>query len=398
MNSSSPGYQDALVFVLIFSGLFLILRKKNRELGFKIYPKWFVPALVLFHYAVSLLSIYYVLNFGGDSVKYWSLTADLSQHANSWMEYWGYNTFFVQWLNYLPSKVLGLHYLSGCLIYSTLSLMGFIWLIEVVSPLYLSAVKSSRFFAMSLLLIFFLPGPHFWTGLVSKEALIWFFLILLLKSSLKSRLIPYFLAVGLLVWLRPVVGLLALGVSSVYFLSQVRLSRNHYWTLWTLLVISGILGLGLLMYITGISSLSGSPISDFSRAQYKFLEGFNPNTIIPMENYSVLVGLITVGFRPFLGEILTFWGVFVGLENMILVLLALGIIPSLFYTYGQKQKFLYLTVLIVGILLFFYSIVLTVNVLGIMIRLKSSVVPFLAISGWYGWFLHFQKRNNSRII
>jgi hypothetical protein len=390
-----PGYADALALVLLFSGLFLILKKKKGELSFKNYPNWFLPALIFFHYTISALSIYYVITFGGDSVKYWALTADLSQNASTWMEYWGYNTFFIQWLNYLPSKVLGLHYLTGCLIYSTLSLIGFIWLVEVVSPLYLSAVRQSRFFAVSMLLIFFLPGPHFWTGLVSKEAFIWFCLVLLLKSTVNSRVVLYFLAVALLVWVRPVLGLLAMGISSVYWLTLVRIPTGKIWLLVSLLIVSGFLGMCLLMYITGISSVSINSISDFSLYQYRFLKEFNPDTLVPMEEYSMIYRLLTVGFRPFPSEIPTLWGSIVGMENLILGLLTLGIIPTFIHSFGQRKKFLLIMVMIIGIILFLMSIALTVNVLGIMIRLKSPLVPFLALTGWNGWFLLFNQRKKT---
>ncbi|HSF56003.1 MAG TPA: hypothetical protein VLA71_19765 [Algoriphagus sp.] len=147
-----------------------------------------------------------------------------------------------------------------------------------------------------------------------------------------------------------------------------------------------------------IEELSFKSLTEFSVGQYQFLESYNPGTLVPMYEYSIFYKLLTVGFRPFLGEIYTFWGFISGLENAILLVLSIGWIPLLFHFSGDRKLFFPILAIYAGIALFLFSIAQSVNVLGIMIRLKSSVIPFMAIFGWYGWFFVFQKRKESRII
>ncbi len=314
------------------------------------------------------------------------------------MDYWGPNTFFVQWLNYFPAKILKLSYLTGCLVYSCLGALGFVWLVVLARPGYLSAAKHSGYFSMSFLLLFFLPGPHFWTGIVGKEALVWFFLLLAIRATKAGRLVLFALGMGMLVWIRPLAGFVSLGVLVGYAVGGTSISYRQKLGLVAFSLVAGILCLSVLLTITHIGEWSLQSLREFSEGQYRFLENYQPATLVPMGDYSLFHRLFTVGFRPHLGEIPTFWGFFSGLENSVLLVLSLGLIPALGCSSGENRMFFPLLALFAGIVMYLSSIALSVNVLGIMIRLKSSVIPFLAIFGWYGWFLLFCKRDNPKPI
>ncbi|SEG10387.1 hypothetical protein [Algoriphagus boritolerans] len=388
------GLVDGLAVIFLFASLFWVLKRKSRAGAFKMYPSWFIPVLICVHYLLSILSIYYVLTYGGDAVRYWNLTADQSQHAKSWIEHWGYNTFFIQWLNYIPSKILGLNFLSGCLIYSTLSLLGFLGLAELVGPRYWSVSKKSKLFSICILLVFFIPSPHFWTGLVSKEALIWIFLIVILKSVHSSRLFLYLFMISLLVWLRPSLGIVVLGATAIYLVFLARISLTKKWVFGIAISLLGTFGLVLLIYMTGINSMG--LIAEFSSGQYQFLKTFNPNTLVPMEEYSLGYKLFTVGFRPLPGEIKSGWGLILGIENLLLGILTIGILPIPFLSRSKSRRMISVSTLILSLILFFLFVAYSVNVLGIMIRLKSPLLPFWALAGCFGWFLLLQERKKPK--
>ena len=389
---------DFLIFALLLVSLAWYLKRCSNRGEFEGFPRWFVPTLIGYHLAISGVSYFYILKFGGDSTAYWNLTADVSQNAEEWMDYWGRNTFFIQWLNYYPSKILKLSYLAGCFIYSCLSALGFVWLVILSRPIYLLAIKHSQFFSISFILLFFLPGPHFWTGIVGKEALIWFCMMLAIRKVKARRILIFVLATGILIWIRPLLGIIILGVAAVYSGFDKSLSTRMRNGILVFSLVGVIFSLGSLSYMMHLDEMSFRSIGQFSESQYDFLENFEPNTSIPMKGKSYFYRLFAVGFRPLPGEIPSFWGLFAGLENLILLILSLGLFPALYYSSKKITLFLPLVALIVGIGILLLSIALSVNVLGIMIRLKSSVVPLLAISGWFGWFLLFYQRSNSKLI
>lgn len=392
------GTSDFLISGIITILLYWYLRYCFKKGDFDGLPNWFVPTLVAVHFIISGISCLYILRFGGDSISYWRLTADTSQNANEWVEYWGRNTFFLQWLNYLPSKILDLNYLTGCLIYSCLGVLGFVWLVILAKPFYLKVSNLSDSFSLFFSLVFFLPGAHFWTGIVGKEALIWFFLVLGIRGIIVKNYFHFVLSIGVLIWIRPLLGFIFTGVFIVYLACCSSISYRRRLGLLIFLSVAGILSIGSLYHIVHFDDLSFKSLNEFSEGQYSFLRNFEPKTLVSMEEYSNFFKLFTVGFRPLIGEVDSFWGFFAGLENSIFLILFLGLFPLIFYSTREIKIFILLVVFIAGLVFYLLSIAVSVNVMGIMIRLKSSVFPIMAILGWYGWFLIFHQRKISRIF
>lgn len=105
-----------------------------------------------------------------------------------------------------------------------------------------------------------------------------------------------------------------------------------------------------------------------------------------MQRYNWIEKLITVVFRPFIWELKDFWSLAAGLENTFLVVIFCIAVYGLFYLKGRINIPLYLWIaLIYGMLLsVLYSI--TLNNLGIIMRMKSIYLPFFIILGFYLYF------------
>lgn len=388
-------FLDALlgIFFLFFGGFTSLKFKKTSGN----YPFWVVGVLGLGHMLMTILGIFYIYSFGGDSLSYWNLTADVSQEAESWMEYWGYNTFFIQWLNFLPAKVLGLHYVTGCLIYSLLSYQGFLWLLSASQPFYLKIKESIAWMSTAFLLLFFLPSFHFWTGIVGKEALLWFLIMGVLRYYLKKEWLLFFFFAFLSVWIRPVAGLVILGFYILHFLIWGDLTNRGKVIFGMAGIAFFVIGFWLLAYITGISQFSLEMVRKFSEGQYLFLSGFHASSELPVQMMSLGEILFAVAFRPFPGEIPTLWGFFSGIENVIIFLLAFGILFLVSFQSNKKGQLGFWLLVLGSVLIYLLSIALSVNVLGIMIRLKILFMPFLMWAGFHGWFLFFYQIKRSRV-
>ncbi len=387
---------DVLIGLLVLSfGISAVIKFGRRYSG---YPQYFMPALGIYHVVMSFLGMGYIFAFGGDSIAYWRLSADVSQQASTWMEHWGYNTFFIQWLNYVPSRVLGLNYFTGSLIYSLLSFYGFVWLAAAASP-YFERLKSSKVYWSSavFLTLFFLPSFHFWSGFVGKEAVLWFLTMGMLRFYLKKN---WFLFLGfslISIWIRPILGLTVLGFFTSYSLIWGDFSSRVKWVVGLSGGVGFVFGLGLLSYITGIRSFNLDLVRDFSEGQYEFLSRFQASTELTVAKMSLAETLFAVAFRPFPGEISSVWGWAVGLENLVFLLLSMGVL-FLFLPKSGNDGFLGILVLLTAwIFMYFMSIALSVSIMGIMIRLKSVLMPFLIWVGYYGWILFLEKIKEGRL-
>jgi len=127
--------------------------------------------LLGYHLMFSLVFSWYILNFGGDSKGYWLI--DTMEQVKiidpTWDKYFGPSTTFILWLTYVPSKIIGLEYITGNLLFGFLGFIGIRYLFVMTAsyfPTNHSVLNIPLFPA-----IFYFPNLHFWTAGVGKDAL-----------------------------------------------------------------------------------------------------------------------------------------------------------------------------------------------------------------------------------
>ncbi|WP_113922790.1 hypothetical protein [Cognataquiflexum aquatile] len=379
--------------VLIF-GLLVLLLWLNVRLGIKIglskIQTNFLQVLCIYHFLFSFVFNYYLQKNGGDAIRYWELTADISQNPVSWMDYWGSRTFFIQWLNYIPSKVFGLGFLFGNVLYAFFSFLG-------IREIYLVAVKycpetSSKWIQIGWLGLFFLPNLHFWSAGVGKEAL----LVLGMGWAVKGMGdLPrhwVFLVLGVLLsfWVRPIAGVVLGGVAWVYLLFQPGISLPAKLAVSILVVAVGILALNRVFVSMHLEEYSLEAVLQFISGQQEFLRGFGAGSEVPMEEYGWGQKLWTFFFRPFWHEVRDFWDLVAVVENTFAFVLLIGLVLGQVYAWYKKIRLSIPGVFYAGLavmVLMGVVYALTLNNLGIMVRMKSTYMVFLYMIGGYGWGL-----------
>jgi hypothetical protein len=370
-----------LIFVAWFNGR---LTKKNlltKSQGSGLQLLW------IYHILFSFLFYYYLNKNGGDAIRYWALEADVSQNAESWMAHWGRGTFFIQWLNYIPSKVLGLGFLFGNVVYGVLSFLG-------IREIYLMAIKywpenASRWVSKVSICLFFLPNLHFWSSGVSKEALLILGMGLAFKglADLPKQWVWLVMGVVLSFWVRPIAGFVLGGVVWFYILFQPEFSFKWKMAISLVSLVVGALALERLVIAMHMEEVSIAALLQFSAAQLEFLRGFGAGSEVPMETYSWSQRLGTFFFRPFWNDIRDIWDLAAAIENSIAIVLLVGLISGLLFAWYQKVGISIPKVLYVGLgVLVLMGIVyaMTLNNLGIMMRMKSTYMLFFylfAVSG-----------------
>jgi hypothetical protein len=357
---------------------FLIVRFKDRR--YEKLEKLIVTFLWVTHFIFSFVFADYIIRNGGDSIRYWEITADASQYASTWMGYFGVNTFFIQWLNYIPYKVFGLSYLSGTMIYATLSYAGLVLFFEGIRDL-ISTQKESLAYPQFLYLPLFLPGLHFWTSGVSKESLLFLGLTLMFYSFSKKKqvLVPALLGWALCLLVRPFVGFVFLPILIYFLLSYLR-KRSFVFRFRVIVLMALLLfkaGQHFLAYMH-LEEISWDRIRNLSDAQFGFLTDFDANTEILMRELNFLERWIAVSFRPFIWESWDFNSLIFALENAwLFLIMVLGI------SLGWKKSFQiplsvkYYAIIASGMFLVF---TFTLNNMGLFYRMKSIWLPFLHIT------------------
>jgi hypothetical protein len=345
-------------------------------------------ALWVYHLGMAFFFHQYLLDQGGDSLRYWELSSIPVEEADSWMAYWGVGTAFVQWLNFPLSHILGLGYASATLVYAGLSFVGFLLLAEwMANRLHLIP---SRPTAAVAFLVLFLPNLHFWTAGVGKEAFLWLGLILVLIGSESISRKWGYLVPGILLSLmvRPIQGLvLCVAVLGVLpFHPALRHQRRYLLPLALFLI----LGIGAYRWILGSLEYGFHFrwIVDLLHWQQQYLESFGGRSSLPMSDYSLVEKLGTVLFRPFLWEADGFWTLAASLENSLFLV---GVLGGSWAWYRTKARLpvpvFYQISLVYGLLLsllFSYSL----NNLGIFMRMKSSY-SFLMLCFFYERIVYF---------
>lgn len=356
---------------------------KERGLS-KIDGIW-LQVLWIYHLAFAFVFHYYILQNGGDAMRYWALEAEAVANPGHWMGYWGQRTHFVQWLNYIPSRVLGLEIMVGNVLYATVSFFG-------IRGLYLLSLKyfqkpTKIWFLPVMTGIFFLPNLHFWTAGVGKEALLFLGLFWALKGFESATAHWKLALLGILLsfWVRPVNGVILGLMFWVYCLCQKEIPmRSKVYIAGTGFVV-GFAGLYRLIQYLHLESLSWEGFVAFSQGQMAFLSGFAADSEIPMESYSWIGKIWALYFRPFWGEVRDIWDLVVVMENSIaLALIFLGIVGLVKVIQTGTVKYIpaiywagLVFTLLMG-LVFSY----TLNNLGIIVRMKSIYMVFCYLYWW----------------
>ncbi|MCL6261250.1 hypothetical protein M3O96_19265 [Aquiflexum sp. TKW24L] len=340
--------------------------------------------LWIYHILFSVVFYFYLQENGGDAIRYWNLTADISQGAEGWMGYWGRGTFFIQWLNYIPSEVFGSGFLFGNVLYGFISFLG-------IREIYLVAVKywpvtSSKWFEMAWLGVFFLPNLHFWSAGVGKEALLILGLGLAVKGldNLPKFWIHLIIGVVLSFWVRPIAGLVLGGVVWVCFLLQHGISVSVKSVVSAMVLVAGFFALDRIFLAMHLEEYSLEGLRQFNAGQMEFLRGFGAGSEVPMDDYGWGNKLWTFYFRPFWGEVWDIWSLAAVVENSIGFILMIGLVLGLVYGWYRKIPIVIPRVFYAGLaVMVLMGVVycMTLNNLGIMVRMRSTYVVFLYLSG-----------------
>jgi hypothetical protein len=264
-------------------------------------------AAYLAHIGAAVVYYFYVLTAGGDSDIYYY------DELRIYRQEFAFGTVFIVWVVQSLKEFLGGTYLDYFLVFQAVGFWGIALLMRTFDEMYEgSGARSSSL----LYVVLFLPGLHFWTAAIGKDAILFFGVCLTTWAAIRIQRRQLAFAAGALLVLlvRPHIAAIAfasLGVALLFARESPRIVR--------FLLIGG-LAFGLFMMIGTVRSTYNVDVSDadsmsdfFQRMENVAQSSSGGNTVVigsfPYRLFSLLL-------RPFFIDAEGPMGMITSLENV----------------------------------------------------------------------------------
>lgn len=340
-------------------------------------------ALLVVHLLFVCLFTFYILTFGGDSTGYWNYTfQQLGGKNGSMFDYYGLSTTFPLFINYIPSRVLGLSYFTGNFLYGTLGFLGlrFVYILFCKSILYNAKIIGVKMLPG----LFFLPNIHFWSAGIGKDTLCFFGIAWFLYAfqNYRKHILALALSFAIVFHVRPHIGFLMI-ISTALAL----LFTNKVKVFYKILFASFIAFVFLLVYdkllaFLKIEDVSVASIQNLADKRVDALNHASVGSAIDLASYSPPYRFFTYLYRPLFFDAHNIVSLLSSAENLIyLVITFLGI--RFFSIKYLRRLPLWL---MSGTFMFLFTTIIFANSLsnlGIIMRMKNmTMLYFICVCAW----------------
>lgn len=382
-----------VIIILLIFGFNL----KNFFHGFSKVDKRHINYLYLYHLIITLVFYFFINIYGGDAQHYWEAPKIIPLNELVDMVSRHYATGIIYFINYIPSKVLSLSFFTGNLIYSTLGFIGFVYLIKLLKIIIPSSNERRilKLNSFSLLpWILFLPNFHFWTSGVGKDSLLFLAIALFFYSlaNFKQKWHLMFISILISFALRPHI-LLFLASSTfggLIFHNRIKLTYKVIFGLG--IVVSSLLLFSSVLRFVQLEISETSAISEFITARSGNLNRPDVDSGIDISSYSYPFKVFTFLFRPLFLDVRGILYLISSFENLILLFFFVKVLMN-----RPIRSFINSPLFIKSSILFFILGTMTFSLLlgnlGIMLRQKNMLMPWLILFGL--WVFYSRQQSNS---
>lgn len=278
---------------------------------------------------------YYLLaqSTGSDAVVYYEDTLHIYGRIT------GLGTIFTTNFVQILKENLGGTFFDYFMIFQAMGFWGLIFLVKIFNEIFQELdVRQPNLTYLPL----FLPGLHYWTGAIGKDAPLFLAICVAIWSSMRlsKRLVSMGAATLIMLVFRPhiaLISLMALGIASLVD-SQLKL-----WMKGALLVGVGLAGA---MVVTSLDSTysinvsSADSVSDFMSSQA--LIGEDSGADMAIMNGNIVFKVFTFWLRPFFFDAENMMGYIASTENIVILILFMLVAGNLRLTRTAIRKVLFL--------------------------------------------------------
>ena len=372
---------DALILVFVFViGLQIpsFFRFSQKDLG-RLRFLWVYHLIFGYAYYSSVIA-----QGGSDSLKYWSEAKKITsqQALLSLVENKGTQVMYA--LNYIPSGILGLDFLTGTIVYSFIGFIGLIFFYKIAIELIPFNYKFKNIFLFPAIL--FLPNLHFWSVAVGKDTLLFFcvgaFSYALMKWKTRVPLLIFSMLLAYIV--RPHIVLFLILSYSLAFLLNNKIGKFQRILLFVAMAAVGVVILPSVMEYAKIEELSVDSYEQFSDNKVSVLSRAHTGSSVDVSNYPLPLKIFTFLYRPTFIDIKSFPALLAAFENLILLILSIMVLRRKPIKTFNEAPFI-----IKGLMFFLaigtFAFSMSLGNLGIMLRMRNMFLPGMLIFICYSY-------------
>jgi hypothetical protein len=283
--------------------------------------------LLFYHVFFSVFFTWYIINFGGDSRGYWLMSMEqVVMRGNvTWFSYFGEGTTFILWLCYIPSKIFGLSYLTGNILFGALGFIGIRYLFVMTADLF---PTNHEVFGIPLFpIVFYFLNLHFWSAGVGKDAIAfwgiaWFLFAI---QKYQSRWWQAVIALFFVYMARPHMGQALITGAGIAILLGSEVKTVYKIILGGGAMVAAVYLSTFTLEVLRIDEFSLESMTQFADSKVGNLNTSNVGSGVDISSYSIPMKLFTYMFRPLFFDAHNFVAFFSSFENLLYLWLSLFI-------------------------------------------------------------------------
>jgi hypothetical protein len=359
-----------IILVLSWAVSFFVIKKIGRDN--KAIDQRFLKRLFFYHIFLTLCYYLYALYNPSDSKSYFRKVAE-NYRGESWGDYYGTSTTFIEWVGYPFIKYIGLSYEGMMALFSLFGFLGFIFF-YVFFREHLKFRHSFQGYDL-MHLFFLLPNLHFWSASFGKGSIIFFGLGLFFFgiNKISARWVAIFLGGAIIYHVRPHVMLVILVSSMIgFFFSTPKIT----WVIrLSFLALAGVTFFYIYSDVLNMVGLEEDELfTEGLDLSHRATQLTKATSGIDITNYSFAEKLFAFWYRPLFFDAPGFLGFIVSFENLFYLFISLRLFNF------SALKFLVRSDAYVKTAFFSF---ITVSIalaqisgnLGLAMRQKSQVMP-----------------------
>jgi hypothetical protein len=268
------------------------------------------------------------VTFNPSDSKFYYLKTQVNYRGDSWFDYYGTSTIFIEFLTYPFVNFLLFSYEAMMALFSFFGFIGFIFFYIVFKE---NIRLKHKLFGVDLLtLAFFLPNLHFWSGSLGKGSVIFlgFGLFFFGLSKLRARWIPLLLGSIIIYHVRPHIMLVTLVSCAIAFIFTSR----GVSTAMRMLFLAGAAVAFFFIY-QDVLLMVGIDEEEFVtqglNLSHRASELGKATSGVDINSYSLPFQLFTFLYRPLFIDAPGILGLIVSAENLIYLILTIQFISRL---------------------------------------------------------------------
>lgn len=279
-------------------------------------------SLLLAHVGASIAYYVYAQEFGGDVSLYYKDPYGLYGHAS------GLSTIFVVNFVQFLKGYFGGSFLDYFLLFQAMGFWGILFVLRTFDDIH---EELGQPVFKNVYLLLFLPGLHFWTSAIGKDAPIFLAVGMCVWASfrLQSRYLAFGIGLAVSLLVRPHIALIALIALAMTVLLARKISILSRVALLAIVLVGVSTTAGLVSEsFNGLNLSNADSVSEFIETKSSVSEESGGDLSIIGASFPVK--LVSLLFRPFFIDASGLLGYIASLENVVLLV----VIGNLLWRFG----------------------------------------------------------------